>query len=117
MQHVTSTNSVGIIAGLILGKPLGVTFLCFVAVVSGICRLPPDLNWRHISGAGILGGIGFTMSIFITNLAFVENTKTTNASKMAILLASLIAGTIGFIWLKLLGKPEETKPPDAEVGR
>jgi NhaA family Na+:H+ antiporter len=108
MQHVTSANSVGITAGLILGKPLGVTFLCFVAVASGLCRLPPDLNWRHISGAGILGGIGFTMSIFIANLAFVENTQTTNASKMAILLASLIAGTIGFLWLKLFGKPEET---------
>jgi NhaA family Na+:H+ antiporter len=108
MQHVTSMNGLGITAGLILGKPLGVTFLCFVAVASGLCRLPPDLTWRHISGAGILGGIGFTMSIFIANLAFVENTQSTNASKMAILLASLIAGTIGFLWLKLFGKPHET---------
>lgn len=106
MQDVTSTNSVGITAGLVLGKPLGVTFLCFVAVASGICRLPPDLNWRHISGAGILGGIGFTMSIFITNLAFVENTQTTNASKMAILFVSLIAGTIGFLWLNFLANPK-----------
>jgi NhaA family Na+:H+ antiporter len=106
MHNVTSTNSVGIIAGLILGKPLGVTLLCFVTVASGLCRLPPDLNWRHISGAGILGGIGFTMSIFIANLAFVGNAETTNASKIAILFASLIAGTIGFLWLKLLGRPE-----------
>ena len=106
MHNVTSTNSFGITAGLILGKPLGVTFLCFVAVASGLCRLPPDLNWRHISGAGILGGIGFTMSIFIANLAFVGNAETTNASKIAILFASLIAGTIGFLWLKLLGRPE-----------
>ena len=108
MHDVTSTNSVGIIAGLILGKPLGVTLLCFVAVAGGICRLPPDLNWRHISGAGILGGIGFTMSIFIANLAFVGNMETTNASKMVILVASLIAGIIGFLWLKLLGRPETT---------
>ena len=108
MHNVTSTNSVGIIAGLILGKPLGVTFLCFVAVASGLCRLPLDLNWRHISGAGILGGIGFTMSIFIANLAFAGNMETTNASKMAILFASLIAGTIGFLWLKLFGRPEPT---------
>lgn len=108
MQHVTSMNSVGITAGLLLGKPLGVTFLCFVAVASGICRLPSDLNWRHILGAGILGGIGFTMSIFITNLAFADNAQTINGSKMAILLASMIAGTIGFLWLKLLVKPEET---------
>ena len=106
IQNVTSTNSIGITAGLILGKPLGVIFLCFVAVASGLCRLPPDVNWRHISGAGILGGIGFTMSIFIANLAFVGNAETTNASKMAILFASLIAGTIGFLWLKLFGRPE-----------
>lgn len=108
MQTLTSTNSLGIIAGLIVGKPLGVTFLCFVAVASGICRLPPDLNWRHVCGAGILGGIGFTMSIFITNLAFVGNAETINASKMAILSASLTAGTVGFLWLKSFGKPEAT---------
>lgn len=106
MQSMNNTNSVGITAGLILGKPLGVMFLCFIAVASGICRLPLDLNWRHIFGAGILGGIGFTISIFITNLAFAGNTETTNASKMAILLASLTAGTIGFLWLQNFGKPE-----------
>lgn len=108
MQDLTSTNSVGIIAGLLVGKPLGVTLLCFVAVASGICRLPPDLNWRHIVGAGILGGIGFTMSIFISNLAFAGNPESINASKMAILVASLTAGTIGFLWLTLLGKPDST---------
>jgi NhaA family Na+:H+ antiporter len=106
MQDMTSTNSLGIAAGLILGKPLGVLLLCSVAVASGLCRLPPDLNWRHLSGAGILGGIGFTMSIFIANLAFVGNAEATNASKMAILFASLIAGTSGWLWLKVLGRPE-----------
>ena len=106
MKTLTSTNSLGIIAGLIVGKPLGVTFLCFVAVASGICRLPSDLNWWHVFGAGILGGIGFTMSIFITNLAFVGNAETINASKMAILSASLMAGTVGYLWLKHFGKPE-----------
>lgn len=103
-----SSNSSGIIGGLVLGKPLGITLLSFVVVTIGICRLPLDLNWKHIFGAGILGGIGFTMSIFITNLAFVGNAETINASKMAILLASLTAGTIGFLWLKLLGKPEDS---------
>jgi len=105
-HHLASMNSIGIIAGLILGKPLGVTLLCAVAVSCGLCRLPTDMNWRHIAGAGILGGIGFTMSIFISNLAFVGNAETTNASKMAILLASLIAGTMGFFWLKSWGRPE-----------
>lgn len=106
-QSLTTANSAGIITGLVLGKPLGITLLSFAAVTIGICRLPLDLNWRHIFGAGLLGGIGFTMSIFITNLAFVGNSKTINASKMAILLASLTAGTIGFLWLKLLGKPTD----------
>jgi NhaA family Na+:H+ antiporter len=103
-QDLTNANSVGIAAGLIAGKPLGVTFLCFVAIASGICRLPSDLKWSHMIGAGILGGIGFTMSIFITNLAFSGNPETINASKMAILLASLVAGVFGFLWLRLLGK-------------
>jgi len=106
LQSLASANSVGITAGLIAGKPLGVTLLCFAAVAIGICRLPSDLGWRHIFGAGILGGIGFTMSIFITNLAFSTNPETINASKMAILLASLMAGVFGFLWFKLLGKPE-----------
>ncbi|HEX8398655.1 MAG TPA: Na+/H+ antiporter NhaA [Pyrinomonadaceae bacterium] len=104
-QNLLSANSLGIIGGLVLGKPLGITLICFIAVSIGICRLPLDLSWRHIFGAGILGGIGFTMSIFITNLAFVGSAETINASKTAILLASLIAGTIGFLWLKLLGQP------------
>ena len=80
--------------------------MSFAVVALGICRLPLDLNRKHIIGAGFLGGIGFTMSIFITNLAFTDSSVINNA-KMAILLASLAAGTIGFVWLKLLGKPEE----------
>jgi NhaA family Na+:H+ antiporter len=104
-QNLTGANSSGIMAGLVLGKPLGITLLSFVAVSIGICRLPLDLKWRHVFGAGLLGGIGFTMSIFITNLAFAGNAEVINASKMAILLASLTAGTIGFLWLKLLGQP------------
>ncbi len=106
-QNLTNTNSLGIISGLVLGKPLGIMLLSFVTVALGISRLSPDLNWRHIFGAGLLGGIGFTMSIFITNLAFVGNSEIINASKMAILLASLTAGTIGFLWLRLFTKPAE----------
>lgn len=107
-QSLSTANSSGIMFGLLAGKPLGITLLSFVAVAFGICRLPLDLNWKHIFGAGLLGGIGFTMSIFITNLAFTGNAAVINASKMAILLASLTAGTIGFLWLKLFGKPEES---------
>ena len=94
------TNSLGIIAGLVIGKPLGILFFSFIGVGLGICALPTDLKWKNIIGAGFLGGIGFTMSIFITLLAF-DNADIVNNSKIAILIASLIAGTIGFIFLKL----------------
>lgn len=105
MEELASPNSLGIIAGLVLGKPLGITLACLAAVLLGLCRLPLDLSWRHVFGAGLLGGIGFTMSIFITNLAFTGDPALVNASKMAILAASLTAGVIGFAWLKLFGRP------------
>jgi NhaA family Na+:H+ antiporter len=106
-QGLFSSNSLGIISGLTLGKPIGITLLSFIAVSVGICRLPLDLNWKHVFGAGLLGGIGFTMSIFITNLAFGGESNVINASKMAILFASLTSGIVGFLWLKVLGRPEE----------
>lgn len=105
MQELASHNSLGILAGLVLGKPLGIALACLLAIAVGLCTLPADLKWRHVIGAGLLGGIGFTMSIFITNLAFATNPALINASKMAILLASLAAGVAGFVWLKLFGKP------------
>ncbi|TWG78981.1 sodium/proton antiporter (NhaA family) [Cupriavidus gilardii J11] len=104
-QELASLNSVGILAGLVIGKPLGITILSLLAVAIGICKLPLDLRWRHVFGAGLLGGIGFTMSIFITNLAFPGEPGVVNGSKMAILLASLTAGVLGFVWLKWFGKP------------
>jgi Na+:H+ antiporter, NhaA family len=103
-SELVSTNSLGIMTGLVLGKPIGITLFALVAVAVGVCSLPQDLTWKHIMGAGLLGGIGFTMSIFITNLAFTGDADIINASKMAILLASLVAGVIGFIWLRFLGK-------------
>ena len=106
--ELLSANSLGIVAGLVAGKPVGIFLFSFAAVSLGLCRLPLDLAWRHILGAGLLGGIGFTMSIFITNLAFVGAIETINASKMAILVASLVAGIAGFVWLKLLGAPLPT---------
>lgn len=106
--ELLSPNSLGIIAGLVAGKPVGIFLFSFAAVALGLCRLPLDLSWRHVLGAGLLGGIGFTMSIFITNLAFVGAAETINASKMAILVASLVAGIAGFAWLKLLGAPLAT---------
>lgn len=105
LQH---PNSLGILLGLLLGKPIGVITLCLLAVTLRVCKLPADVHWRHILGAGILGGIGFTMSIFITNLAFTGQPEMINASKMAILLASLCAGVLGYLWLSYLQPPAST---------
>ena len=93
------TNSLGIMTGLILGKPLGIYLSSYLAVSHRVCQLPEGLNWNHIFGVGLVAGIGFTMSIFITNLAFPAQTDLINASKIAIFSASLIAGTFGYLWL------------------
>ena len=92
--------SIGIALGLIVGKPLGIFLLSLAAVSLGICKLPADLNWKSIIGAGFLGGIGFTMSIFITLLAFSDPTMI-NHAKFVILISSLIAGLTGFLYLKI----------------
>lgn len=107
-EQLLSANSQGILLGLAVGKPIGIVLFTFAAVSIGLCRLPLDLAWRHVLGAGLLGGIGFTMSIFITNLAFTGQAEVINASKMAILIASLTAGVLGFGWLKVMGAPVET---------
>jgi NhaA family Na+:H+ antiporter len=110
---LVQSNSLGIIGGLVLGKPLGIGLFCLIGVSLGLCTIPSDLKWKNIIAAGFLAGIGFTMSIFITLLAF-DDTETINNSKIAILLASITAGTIGFIWLKItLKEPiEEGKNKD-----
>lgn len=104
VQDLLSTNSLGIIVGLAVGKPIGIVAACAAAVTLGVCRLPDGLAWRHICGAGLLGGIGFTMSIFITNLAFAGQAGVVNAAKMAILAASLISGVVGYAWLAARGQ-------------
>lgn len=100
MTGIGQMNSIGIITGLVIGKPLGILLFTYLAVVLGLSTIPSDLKWKNIFGAGLLGGIGFTMSIFITLLAF-DKTEIINSSKIAILIGSLIAGTIGYIWLKM----------------
>ena len=92
--------SMGIMLGLIAGKPLGIALFSFLVVSIGLCKLPKDLKWKTIIGVGFLGGIGFTMSIFVTLLAFDDHHIINNA-KFIILLSSLTAGIIGFIALKL----------------
>ena len=93
------TYAIGIALGLMLGKPLGITFVSYLFVKLKLAKLPIDLSWKHISGAGILGGIGFTMSIFITLLAFHDNVIINNA-KLFIIVASLLSGVVGLLFLK-----------------
>jgi len=95
---LATSNSLGIFAGLFAGKPLGIVLFSLVAVKLGVSQLPEDFQWKHIIGVGFLGGIGFTMSIFITLLAF-DNPETVQSSKISILLSSIVAGTVGFLIL------------------
>jgi NhaA family Na+:H+ antiporter len=98
LMGLSQSYTLGIITGLVIGKPLGILLFSFIAVGLGLCKLPDGLNWKKITGAGFLGGIGFTMSIFITLLAF-KDPYIVNTSKFAILMASVIAGITGYLWL------------------
>ncbi len=98
--HTISENySLGIIFGLVIGKPIGILTFAYLAVKLKLSELPKELNWNMIIGVGFLGGIGFTMSIFVALLAFNDK-EIINNSKFMILIASLISGLIGYIWLK-----------------
>ncbi len=90
--------ALGVIVGLVLGKPLGVTFASWVAVRLGLASLPEGISWKQIHGAGWLAGIGFTMSLFVTGLALTDELHQT-AAKFGILLASVLAGTVGALVL------------------
>lgn len=90
----------GVALGLLLGKPIGIVLTSLVIVKLKIAKLPEHVNWGHMIGAGILGGVGFTMAIFVANLAFVDPVHIT-AAKVGILSASFIAGVVGFLVLYL----------------
>lgn len=99
--------TLGIALGLIVGKPIGIALFSYLSVKLKICKLPDDINWKTVIGVGFLGGIGFTMSIFITLLAFKDGEHIDN-SKIMILVSSLIAGLIGFLYLKSMLKTDVT---------
>lgn len=98
VPELVSSNSLGIFAGLFAGKPLGIVLFSLLAIKLGLSQLPEDVQWKHIVGAGFLGGIGFTMSIFITLLAF-GTPEVVSSSKISILLSSLLSGIVGFLIL------------------
>lgn len=100
-------NSIGIMAGLILGKPIGIFVFTSLGVLFGLCAYPQQFKWTNMIGLGFLSGIGFTMAIFITNLAY-KSDSLINDSKIAIMIASTIAGIVGFIILRLSLRNKES---------
>ena len=101
---ITHPVSIGITAGLVLGKLIGIAGFSWLAVKLGVTSLPNGLNFKHIIGAALMGGIGFTMSIFIAELGFAHHAEDLLMAKTGILIASALAGVSGFIWLFLTAK-------------
>ncbi|MCU0409604.1 MAG: Na+/H+ antiporter NhaA [Bacteroidales bacterium] len=98
-QKLLSPVSLGIILGLVIGKPAGIFLFSWLGVKTGLCSMFEDLKWRHIIGAGLIAGIGFTMSIFISLLAF-DDPAEIKAAKLAVLIASVIAACAGYLYLR-----------------
>ncbi|MCQ2065591.1 MAG: Na+/H+ antiporter NhaA [Bacteroidaceae bacterium] len=101
---ITGGVGLGIFLGLVLGKPLGITLFSFIAVKTGICTMPDKAGWKMFFAVACLGGIGFTMSIFVDTLSFADAAAVVamrNAGKIAILLGSIAAGIIGTVLIRL----------------
>jgi Na+:H+ antiporter, NhaA family len=100
---VGSPIALGIVLGLLIGKTVGITAFSFLAVKSEFAELADGLTWRGITGVGILSGLGFTVALFISGLSFKDETIIATA-KIAVLAASLAAGTLGYVYLRLTHK-------------
>jgi NhaA family Na+:H+ antiporter len=96
---LSSPVTLGVLLGLVVGKPLGITLFSWAAVRSGLATLPGGVTWRLIHGAAWLGGIGFTMSLFVAGLAFIEAPVLLTEAKLGVLMASLAAGLVGALLL------------------
>lgn len=105
-ESLLHDSGLGILVGLVIGKPLGIFFLCFIAVKLGIGQLTKGFQWKHLLGVGFMAGIGFTMSIFVTMLAY-DDAIVVNHSKIAILVASTASALIGYIYLRLILKKKK----------
>ncbi len=99
LTSVTNPAGIGIVLGLVLGKPLGILLFSWLAYKLGMAVLPENVKWTHILGIGLLGGIGFTMALFIASLAFKQTELIDNA-KISILCASALAGVAGYFVLR-----------------
>ena len=105
-----SSASQAIAVGLVVGKPLGITLAAFLAVKGGLASLPDGITWRHMIGLGCLGGIGFTVSLFITELAFTSETIVDEA-KLSVLAGSVAAATLGVLILRGAGNIQTDPGP------
>jgi Na+:H+ antiporter, NhaA family len=106
----SSRVSLGIVLGLLVGKPVGVVGATWLAVKTGVGALPTGVSWRHIVGAGMLAGIGFTMALFIASLAFGEG-EPLDLAKMSVLAGSLVAGVLGWILLAMAPRVADDAEP------
>lgn len=104
---LTSPLGLGIIIGLLVGKSFGILSVCWICIRSGLSKLPDNATWRHIFGVGLLAGIGFTMSIFISMLSF-DDALLIEEAKLSVLVGSLLAGIGGYMYLSLLAKNKNT---------
>ena len=102
----------GLVLGLFVGKPVGVFAASWLAVRLGISSLPSGVTWKQMFGAGMMAGIGFTMSLFIGTLAFGEGSPMLDGAKLAILAASLMAGVVGMAFLFAVS-PKNAEAPQA----
>lgn len=107
MQTLTEPVTMGVWVGLIFGKFIGIAGSSWLAIHLGVARLPHGVGIGQIGGAALLGGIGFTMSIFIAELAFAHQPEMILQAKIGILFASLLAGVIGYLWLYTHGEKQE----------
>lgn len=103
---LTSPLGLGIVLGLLIGKPVGILLTSWITVKTGMSTLPTGAGWKHIFGLGLLGGIGFTMSIFIALLSFTGKEQLLSGAKFSILIGSVLAGILGMLWLKAVGKKD-----------
>jgi NhaA family Na+:H+ antiporter len=90
-------------AALVLGKPIGITLFAVITLRLGLAQLPRGIDIRHIAAMGVVGGIGFTVSLFIADLA-LSSSEQLHAVKLAVLAASLVAGVAGWMFLRLIGR-------------
>jgi len=104
-EAIVEPISLGIIFGLVFGKVLGIAGVAYIATKIGLAQLPDNSNMSQVFGVSLLGGIGFTMSIFVAELAFYGNSEYIFEAKIGILTASLLSGMFGYVWLRFIAKP------------